>query len=140
MKQVHDGDTVDFVNLYGVVVRGRLYGMDAPEHGQVGFRGARRFLVALLAVGPLEVTLLKGDAWGREVVRVVNGAGDDCSRAMVAAGWAWWYRRYNPRDLHLARAEQAAKASGVGIWARGDNIPPWSWRRGVRERRPGGPK
>lgn len=137
VKRVHDGDTVDFVNPYGVVLRGRLYGEDAPEIGQVGYGAARRMLSALLAVGPLEVTLLAGDAWGREVVRVVNGAGVDCSRAMVAAGLAWWYRRYNPRDMRLAQAEREAKDARRGIWARGDNIAPWAWRRGVRERRPG---
>ncbi len=56
--------------------------------------------------------------------------GKDYADTIIASGWALAYRRYLPRngkDHAYVRAEEAAKASRVGIWAM-QFIPPADWR------------
>ncbi|MEE8445228.1 MAG: thermonuclease family protein [Alphaproteobacteria bacterium] len=54
----------------------------------------------------------------------------DLNEQMVLRGWALAYRRYS---MAYVRAEQAAKAAGVGMW-RGRFVAPWEWRKRKRAR------
>ncbi len=65
----------------------------------------------------------KIDRYGRTVARViVDGA--DASLELVKAGLAWHYTQYSD-DPELAKAEQAARSRGIGIWSLPNPIPPW---------------
>jgi micrococcal nuclease len=48
---------------------------------------------------------------------------------LVRAGLAWWYRRYAPADVTLARMEAEARGAGRGLWSQVSPIPPWNWRQ-----------
>ena len=67
------------------------------------------------------------DRYGR-VVGVCWVGGEDVNAWMVAAGWAFAYRKYSVRYV---AEEMAAKAAKRGVWG-GDMVAPWDWRRGKR--------
>ena len=48
---------------------------------------------------------------------------------IVAEGFAWWYKRYAPKDDDLRKAEIDARASKKGLWSHPNPIPPWKFRR-----------
>ena len=52
--------------------------------------------------------------------------------AMIEAGHAWWFARYAPYERHLAAAEEDAREQRLGLWSKGDPVPPWQWRRNQR--------
>jgi hypothetical protein len=54
---------------------------------------------------------------------------------LVREGWAWWYRKYAPKNKELAEAETAARKAKRDLWAGPKPIPPWDWRQSERERR-----
>ena len=126
-----DGDTLDVAGE-----RIRLHGIDAPEREQTCTIDGREWECGIAAWGRM-IELLAGqivgcerrdvDQYGRTVA-VCRTSGDDVNARMVAEGWALAYRDYS---LDYVPQEEAAKAAGLGMW-RGDFIPPWDWRRGVR--------
>lgn len=134
LVQVWDGDTVDLESIHGERVRFRLWGLDAPEHGQMGFRGSRRALVDLLKRGDIAVNVRSVDRYGRNVAKITVDGHIDVTDSMVRGGWAWWYQVYCPREWSLMQAERDARERRVGIWQYDGNIEPWLWRRGIREK------
>lgn len=62
--------------------------------------------------------------------------GKDVGLEQVAAGMAWWYRKYASEQTPQARAdyesaEFMAKAKRLGLWADKNPTPPWEWRKGI---------
>jgi endonuclease YncB( thermonuclease family) len=127
-----DGDTLDIQNEQGVVFRCRLWGMDAPEKGQLCFRRSALFLQRLLDGQILLVQERGVDLHGRHIVRVSLLDGRDVSLVMIEAGMAWWYRPFAKKEWHLARAERDARIDKRGLWRENTPIPPWAWRHGGR--------
>jgi endonuclease YncB( thermonuclease family) len=63
--------------------------------------------------------------------------GRDANLALVAAGLAWHYKKYQREQseadrLLYALAEEDARARGLGLWRDRAPIAPWDWRAGVR--------
>ena len=126
--RIIDGDTLE--------VRGsrvRLYGIDAPESAQrcraggrvwACGRAATRALARRIGSRPVACTERDRDPYGR-VVAVCQVGGVDVNAWMVAAGWAFAYRKYS---MQYVKEEMAAKAARRGVW-RGDVVSPWDWRR-----------
>jgi hypothetical protein len=81
------------------------------------------------------VQVLDTDRYGRTVGEVITSSGKSLNHELVAAGLAWWYRKYAPNDRTLERLEQLARAAGSGLWSRTDAVAPWEWRRGRRGER-----
>lgn len=125
---VFDGDTFDVKNRYGLGMRVRVWGIDAPEHGQLACRGSRRELMRLLRLDPLVLQEVGADKYGRMVCKVTVGAGLRVDVEMVRAGWAWWYKTYCPKEWELRRLQKEARALGLGLWAEGHPVPPWIFR------------
>jgi len=95
---VQDGDTLTVLHG-GREVRIRLRGIDCPEKGQAFGLNARG-LTAELALGTsVRVMEEDVDRYGRVVATVMLADGRDLNREIVAAGLAWWYRKYAPGDL-----------------------------------------
>ena len=129
--RVIDGDTLE--------VRGtriRLHGIDAPESAQGCRAGGRRWPCGREATRALAGRIggrtvaceeRDRDRYGR-IVAVCRVGGDDVNAWMVAAGWAFAYRRYS---RSYVAAETAAKGARRGVW-RGDVVAPWEWRKGKR--------
>ena len=122
---VLDGDTLTVV-ARGREVRIRLWGIDAPEHGQPWSRSARDAL-ATRALHREALVVERGiDAYGRTLARVSVG-GVDLAEAQLRDGYAWVYRRY-ASDERLLALENDARAARRGLWSRADAEAPWRWR------------
>ena len=128
---VQDGDTLEVLRD-GRPVRVRLHGIDAPERRQP-FGTRARQLVADLAFGrQVRVERLDTDRYGRLVGRVTLPDGRLLNLELVAAGLAWWYREYAPRDGTLAAMEERARRLKRGLWSDPRAVAPWLWRQGAR--------
>lgn len=122
---VSDGDTLTVVTR-GREVRIRLWGIDAPEHGQPWSRRARDALASRALRREALVAVRGTDAYGRTLARVrVDGV--DLAEAQLRDGYAWVYRRYTS-DERLVALEDDARAARRGLWSRADAEPPWLWR------------
>ena len=55
---------------------------------------------------------------------------ESINRRMVEEDWAWWFRKYAPRDEELMLAEQAARNTKRGLWADPNPLAPWEWKNG----------
>ena len=118
-----------------------LWGVDAPERDQlcaVGDRkwacwdGAKQALDDILARGDATCTLTgSADPFGRRHgTCTING--EDVGEAFVSTGMG--RAHVEQTDMYLA-AEEAAKASHLGVWQEGAKVDdPWVWRK----RNPGG--
>jgi micrococcal nuclease len=123
VRQVIDGDTITVAGV-GVV---RLIGVDAPEKAG-GYRAAERFgdeatsfMRRLLEgrVVRLEYDGPRKDQYNRTLAYVLLVNGTCANEAIIRAGWAQVYRRFNfRRKPALQAAEDAARNARRGMWAR----------------------
>ncbi len=129
---VIDGDTIE---IHGQHIR--LFGIDAPESGQLCEVGAQQYRCgqqAALALSDhigartVHCTPRDRDGYGRTVA-VCAAGGEDLNAWMVREGWALAYRRYSTAYVP---DEVLAQSNGLGIW-RGTFIAPWDWRHGHQE-------
>ena len=126
--RVIDGDTIDVGGK-----RVRLEGIDAPEINQFCLgRGSRRWPAGRVAANSLAQWVRGHDVICRQVGRDGFGrvlgrcrAGNkDLNTELVRAGLAWAFRKYS---REFVRQEQAARASGEGVWSRSCE-PAWLFR------------
>lgn len=134
---VHDGDSLRVRDAHGRVHRIRLAFVDAPEIGQAHGLASRNGLRARLLERPVTVTVLARDRYRREVAQIwLNGA--DISLWQLQQGAAWHYRSIAKKQQSAAAyarysaAEFNARRSGQGLWAQGDAVPPWQFRRALK--------
>jgi endonuclease YncB( thermonuclease family) len=119
--KVLDGDTIEISGR-----RIRLFGIDAPENGQIPVRCDRRAVDRLRHMVECEPKDL--DIYSH-IVSVCFVQGEDISAWMVAKGWALAYRQYS-RD-YVSQEERASKAK-LGLW-QGEFELPWDWRQRVSQ-------
>lgn len=128
---VVDGDTIDVAGR-----RVRLWGIDAPESGQLCERGgidyacggaASAHLRALIGDGTVTCLARTTDRYGRTVA-VCHAGTVDIGAAMVSGGWAMAFVRYSS---DYVAEERAARDAGRGLWI-GRFTPPWDWRAARR--------
>ena len=132
---VHDGDTVTVEDAQGQRHKVRIYGVDAPELRQEYGQEARVMTARMVMGKTVEIIpAQKGKSHRREVAGIIML--DEMmvlQDALVSAGLAWVDDRYckiQVCDLwrtHQADAERAEPPRG--LWAGGNIIPPWKWRR-----------
>jgi micrococcal nuclease len=75
--------------------------------------------------------MVETDSYGRQVGTLYSN-GFTINQAMVASGYAWWYRYYARNERELAAAEREARDERRGLWAAPDAVAPWEWRRRKR--------
>ncbi|MEO8486314.1 MAG: thermonuclease family protein [Betaproteobacteria bacterium] len=128
---VPDGDTLT-VLVERQPVRVRLWGIDAPEHGQPWSGRARDSLAARAMHREARVLERGTDGFGRTLARVsVDGV--DLAEAQLRDGMAWMFRRYTT-DPALAKLENDARTARRGLWSSRDPEPPWRYRDRVDPR------
>jgi endonuclease YncB( thermonuclease family) len=139
--EVCDGDTIK-VKGYGVEIRLRLAGIDAPEttKNKIGFgqrysQEARDYLSGMVLNKTIEI---KGHGY-RNIDLMLGTVflnGKNINLEMVRAGLAEVYRGEPPKDLNLDpffKAERQSRAEKKGIWVQGDNyVSPRTWRKRQR--------
>lgn len=111
----------------------RLYGIDAPEHGQPllrkgdhwpGAAVSTRKLRNLIGNQQVRCIVKDTDKYGRKVCECFVGD-TNINAWMVENGWAVAYRRYSRRYVRL---EEKARKRKNGIW-RYKFVSPETWRR-----------
>lgn len=126
-----DGDTlrIKFEGEREVI---RLDGIDAPEDGQYGFLESKKNLNMWVHLKKLTIVEISKDKYGRRVCRVMV-EGNDLSKVQLACGWAHVYDKYN-KKYDDCEIQNRAKKEKRGIWARGEQLVPWEFRRQKREK------
>ncbi len=110
----------------------RLWGIDAPEGGQVWGDEATLYARDLAVGQSVRVEAMDVDRYGRTVAIIHLPDGRTLNKAMIQAGYAWLWPRYcNLPKICIpwANAQQSAKDSQLGLWADKNPTPPWEWRR-----------
>jgi endonuclease YncB( thermonuclease family) len=144
---VSDGDTLAVLDATRTTHRVRLNGIDAPEKRQPYGMRAKEQLTALVFGKPVVVNWSKRDRYGRIVGQVLLAAPTRCTTpecvashdiglALIEAGLAWHYKRYQheqpPADRsRYAGAEEDARARRAGLWHDPHPVAPWDYR-GIR--------
>jgi len=124
--RVRDGDSI-VVMRGGVGIEVRLDGIDSPELAQAFGKKAKNF-TSSLALGKAVRLVGKGrDRYDRELAEVFLLDDSSLNRALVAAGYAWWFRNHSA-DRSLESLEQTARLSRRGLWADSNPVPPWDFR------------
>ena len=139
---VADGDTVTVVDKGNRQHKIRVAGIDAPEKAQPFGQRSKENLSGLVFGKEVRVESDKRDRYGRSVGKVWVQPPDcphcgltlDAGRAQLAAGMAWWYRKYAGEQAPAERAayefeENEARVRKTGLWRDPDPVPPWEWRR-----------
>jgi endonuclease YncB( thermonuclease family) len=140
VARVFDGDTFDLRTEDRGVVRVRFAGIDAPERGQAYSRKSAEHLQSLVQGRAVRVRCYKDDGNAREICDV-DVEGRDVGLAMIDAGLAWHFKRFEKEQEEGARrayaaAEERARAARVGLWAHSEPpMAPWECRQSTREGR-----
>lgn len=129
---IADGDTLTLLDATNTQHKIRLAGIDSPEKNQPFGQVCKQSLSGLTYNQAAQIDWNKLDRYGRVIGKVlVNG--QDVNLEQIRLGCAWHYKKYqneqSPEDqVSYARAEEEARAIGVGLWREGAAIPPWEWR------------
>ena len=139
VTKIFDGDSFLVRPQRGREIDVRLIDIDAPEKLQPHGAEARSALQKLIGARAVFVDVVDDDQYGRKLARVYREPDRlDVTRALVRDGHVWVYRR-TLRDRSLIPLEDAAKASGAGLWSLSvdDRIPPWRYRYVERQKKNG---
>src|SRR5207245_8039450 len=98
---ITDGDTISVMHN-GRAEKIRLNGIDCPEKGQSYGNKAKQFTSQLVFGKEVAIKDHGLDKYGRTIGDVVLPDGRTLNRELVAAGLAWWYRRYS-KDQSLGQ-------------------------------------
>lgn len=123
----HDGDRCRYEAGQGTL-KVRLAEIDLPEIDQSYGLKARDTLCAIVCGRDVDIER-RGTSYDR-LVGLIRVRGLDTGEAMVRAGAAWDYQRYDP-DPTIPALEARARAGRIGLWASSHPVAPWDWRRGV---------
>ena len=127
---VVDGDTIKVHNAGMGQIKVRMYGIDAPERGQLNGGEAKSRLAFLVAGGVVEIDPLAEDSYGNTVGIVWQGE-RNVNQEMLQAGYAWVYQRYcdKPFCEYWLTLESEARTKKSGLWQEENPVQPWKWRR-----------
>jgi endonuclease YncB( thermonuclease family) len=124
---VIDGDTYDILIPGNVTVRIRMEGIDAPEKGMPFYKVSKQYLADLCFSKTVTIHITGIDIHNRILAYTYITDGTELSHAMVEAGLAWHYEKYNS-DRVLAELEIAARKSKAGLWFDANPMAPWTNR------------
>lgn len=123
---VLDGDTVLIKRPSGLK-KIRMAGIDAPEKAQLFGETAKQSLTEMVLGKQVKITTEAVDQYGRMVAHLsVDGL--DVNAEQVRRGMAWENSRFH-NDRAMLALQEEAKQAPRGLWAQGEPMPPWEWRK-----------
>ena len=131
--KVSDGDTFKILTNVKKQIKIRLSSIDCPEKKQDWGRKARKALANIIANKVVQVEKVTVDRYKRIVGKVFYDK-QNINRKLVAEGHCWVYPEYN-RDPLLPEIEAQARKQKLGLWKLPNPIPPWIFRKMMREKR-----
>lgn len=122
------------MRIQGRVQEVRLYGIDAPEHGQPGFQEAREALRRVLGRKQFWVEHQHTDQYGRMVGLIYHmdqHRRNSVNLRLVREGYAYAWTKYGGAELGFHAAEGDARQGRRGVWQIGPDghERPWDYRR-----------
>jgi micrococcal nuclease len=137
---VGDGDTYWIENA-GIAVKVRLADIDCPEtaHGkkkpaQPWGDEAKAFAAKRIQGKKVGVRFRSYYVWGGgEIVAEIIVGNKSLGPEMIDQGLAWWYADYS-RDKSLGLRMQKAKALKLGLWSDPQAMPPWEYRKSLKQK------
>jgi len=128
---ITDGDTLTVLDDAKVQHKIRLAGIDAPERKQAFGNKARQALGDMVFAKVVRVDVIDVDRYKREVGRIFLG-NRFINMEMVQNGFAWRYPQYD-KGGEFSAAEGDARVHRRGLWADRYPVPPWEFRRAIRD-------
>ncbi|HEX6825854.1 MAG TPA: thermonuclease family protein [Nitrospiraceae bacterium] len=123
---VHEGDRLT-IHHDGRKETIYLKDIDCPDLKQPYGKQAKLVTAAFIGNRDVVVRGLKRDKQGRVSAEVLLDDGRNVGHELLKEGLAWW-RRSASSDASLEVVEELARASGKGLWADSDPVPPWEWK------------
>lgn len=128
--RVFDGDSF-LTRQRGRTLRIRIKGVDAPELDQPHGPESKAILEKMISAK--RVTLKPSGAKdGEYMIAEVQWKDFNIAAELVRVGAAWALPEGDTDQFQFAELEDAARASGRGLWSETNPVPPWEWRTGVR--------
>lgn len=132
VTDVQDGDTITFIKSINdskrIAVKGRLYGIDAPELQQEFGTESKNELRKLILNKEVYINESSIDMYGRSIVKIfLNEV--YINEELVKNGFAWSYKEYNNNNTLLNTAEIEARSKRLGLWNTSSPIYPSHWRK-----------
>ena len=133
---ISDGDTVTLLDANHWRYKIRLTGIDAPEKKMSFGQRSKEHLSDLIFGKDVQVETEKLDRFGRTLGKILLNR-NDINLAMINAGLAWHYKKYQSDQsrsdrMLYAHAEDQARQQRTGLWRDPRPTPPWEWRKGGR--------
>lgn len=129
---VSDGDTFIASTKKGKT-KVRLYGVDAPEKSQEYGLKSLSYLQFLISNKNVKLKVMGIDQYGRTIAKVFYN-GTDINTEMISSGNAWWYEQFARNEKIYEKAQKSAKEQKIGLWSKGNPIPPWEYRKNHSEK------
>ncbi len=136
--KVIDGDTITILDANKEQFKIRLSGIDAPEKKQAFGNVSKQSLSELVAGKVVTVDYNKRGRYGRIIGKVLL-ENNDINLEQIKRGLAWHYKYYESeqdvedRSLY-AQEEYLAQKERLGLWKDMDPIPPWEYRKILRNK------
>ena len=137
--KITDGDTVHVLQDNHVKEKIRLAGIDAPERKQPHGNKAKQYLASLIGNKRVTVKYSKRDRYKRIVGKIIFN-NSDVNLAMVQAGYAWHYKKYQKEQsksdqLAYAAAEDNTRTHRLGLFQDKEPMSPWDYRKSRRKKK-----
>lgn len=123
---VHEGDRLT-IRHDGRTETIYLKDIDCPELKQPYGKQAKHATSAYVGNRDVVVRGLTRDKQGRVSAEVLLHDGRNVGRELLKEGLAWW-RRSASSNADFEVLEELARASGKGLWADSNPVPPWKWK------------
>ncbi len=124
---VLDGDTYDILISGNETIRIRMEGIDAPERGMPFYKVSKQYLADMCFSKTITIHITGIDIHNRILAYTYITDGIELSHAMIKAGLAWHYVKYNS-DQVLSDLETAARLHKMGLWFDANPMAPWTNR------------
>jgi endonuclease YncB( thermonuclease family) len=123
---VHEGDRLT-IHHQGRKDMVHLRDVDCPELKQPYGKQAKHATAAYIGNREVVVRDLKRDRQGRMTADILLLDGRRIAHELVKEGLAW-VQPGGSGNQTLKDLEELARASGTGLWADPNPVPPWKWK------------